>query len=150
MRQFLLALLLIIGGRSVVLAQNANNTNPAVGTPLTSCFEGRTVRIVNGIPSCAGTSPPTLTGCGSSTIDATATDFIGQISIPASVTSCTLVMSKLYTITPITCFLGNQKPSVTLALGTPTIGNNGTNSTVQFPITLNLSSGIVGYICGPG
>lgn len=149
MRQFLIAFLLIVGAQVGVSAQNASNTNPAVGTPLTGCVEGRALRIVNGMPSCAQTATPTLSACTGGSIDTNATDFIGYITIPAGVTTCTIVMTKLYATTFV-CLIQALKPSIALTLGAQTVGNNGTASTLTVPFGLTLSATALGYICGPG
>ena len=126
----------------------AQVVNPAVNAPLFGCVEGRALRIVNGAPSCASTSPPTLSACGTATITTSATDFIGQVTLPAGLTSCTIVMTKLYTPSFV-CVVQAQN-GTTLSLGASTVGNNGTVSTLAVPFGLSVAAAKFGYICGPG
>lgn len=143
------AILAELAWLAMAAAQTPANTNPAVGTKLTGCVEGRALRIVNGMPSCTPTGVPTLSGCGSGTIDSIATDFTGQVTLPAGLTTCTIVLTKLYSVNFV-CLVGAQKAAITINLGAPTVGNNGSNTTIQVPFGLSLTGASFGYFCAPG
>lgn len=129
-------------------AQTPSNVNPAVGTPYIGCIEGRALRIVGGAPSCTTTGVPTLTACGAGTITATASDFTGQVTLPAGLSSCTLTLTQLYA-SNFFCVAQSQG-SVGLSLGTATITNTAPKTTITFPTGLSLSGAKFGYICSPG